>query len=500
MASYSYLGPAPPGTDNWLDWQIEMGRWDTTQRAVRLLYGTWDQDLELRARNVLGSMTLSAWGKLDLSSNAFRQIWDALATLYDDTPAPSHPDPAGQDLLSLVADTGYWAGMQRVQRDTLGIREMVMRVDVVKDKLAYRPVFPCSITAYVEADTPTEPYRICESRQIYNDELKRTVYAWEDWNIYEGRASRQIHYDGLIDPYVVPGPYPFYKADGTPVLPYVIYHASKTKHLWDITSQLELMEGTYTTAINYSFFENALLNASFGKPYGIDVEVEGAETVTGKDGRAYRVVATDPGVFTLFRAKERADGSPPTPEINQLPVPVDPSIILGAVRDYERKFSIMAGLPADQVKMDGDPRSGYAVSVSRDAQRQLQRKYEPIFREADLKVIQLSAIALNNAGLGPFPEDGYEIAYAGIALSKEELAAKREHVLALIDAGLMSKKAAYMSLNPGTSEEAAEAALDEIKEEQAEEAPDPLDMMAKVGQVPPGVEPDTNNTPEPVDE
>ena len=80
-----------------------------------------------------------------------------------------------------------------------------------------------------------------------------------------------------------------------------------------------------------------------------------------------------------------------------------------------------------------------------------------------LELISISAVMINGAEGLTLPEDGYSIRFESVPKSPDELKADREHALALIDAGLMDKIAAYQSLNPGTTRDAAIRALEEIR-------------------------------------
>jgi hypothetical protein len=69
---------------------------------------------------------------------------------------------------------------------------------------------------------------------------------------------------------------------------------------------------------------------------------------------------------------------------------------------------------------------------------------------------------INRATGSRWPEWGYSVSYQEIPLSPDERKARREDVLALLDAGLLSNVQAYRELNPGLSEEQARQDLQAI--------------------------------------
>ena len=80
-----------------------------------------------------------------------------------------------------------------------------------------------------------------------------------------------------------------------------------------------------------------------------------------------------------------------------------------------------------------------------------------------IALVRLAAIMVNRFGGGNYPESCYSIRFESIPKSADERKADRENIVELMGAGLMDKVSAYQMLNPGTSKEAAVAALDEIR-------------------------------------
>ena len=62
-----------------------------------------------------------------------------------------------------------------------------------------------------------------------------------------------------------------------------------------------------------------------------------------------------------------------------------------------------------------------------------------------------------------YPETGYRVTYHGVPQSAQERAAQRQHLLELLDAGLIDMVSAYQDLHPGTTDEEAMQALQRIQ-------------------------------------
>ena len=145
-------------------------------------------------------------------------------------------------------------------------------------------------------------------------------------------------------------------------------------------------------------------------------------------------------------------------------MPAEPSVIGEYCAAMERRLVHEAGLISpDPQALGGDARSGFAISVNRDGQREVQRRTMPLFNRADRAVLALTAAQLNALEGTSYPTAGYTIAYRGIPQSASERQAHRVHVLELMEAGLMDRVTAYMELYPGVSQQQALEALAAIE-------------------------------------
>lgn len=464
--------PTPPETADQL-------RWGYTHMVRDLLYGNWKAHLEKRVREAVGPVRREAWGLLDLSANLYVQGWNALAVLYDRAPTVQHEDEAAADLMStVVSEALLWSMMQRVQRDTLGLREMLIRVEIADGMPVYRPVFPDHVVAVADPDQQDRPVQIWEAipRLDWRTRTGSLIWTWDVWSIAGDEpfyrvlsADRQqdlsAHY---LDTEQVGPTYAWRDGDGVPVLPYVLYHAQHTGRLWDPFATRELVEGTLNLGVKYTFLGHVERNTAWPQRVMINAMPAGMSVVDEEhDSTARRhEIVTDPAVAVALQAIDPEAGQP---SIGQWQTVGDPASMMEVITQYERRlFSFFGINPADQLRLSADPRSGYAIAVSRDSQRTVQRRYEPVARAGDTELLRLTAIGLNRAGVdGTFPEDGWKITYHGIPLSAEEQKAVREHVAGQIGTGLMSRVDGYLALNPGLTRKQAEQALERIRRENA---------------------------------
>ena len=384
-------------------------------------------------------------------------------------PTPLHDDDGAQPLFAAVSASGLWPLMRRVQRDTLGLREMAVRISTSDDDaLIYRPVFPDLLVAEPDPERPDRPLLIREMRQReHNGKLR---WAWDELDIRDPKSPtyRVILNDGAktdITQAQLGGSfsgesYPYRLADGTPFLPYVLYHAEATGRLWDVYSTRELVEGTLNVAVFYSLLSHVLRAASWPQKYAVNVRVPGTSFLDeDSDGHGRQGITTDPATVLMLEAEPGANAV-----IGQWQASADPAAMIEVIAKYERRLASFAGInSADQIRMDGDPRSGYAVTVSREAQREVQRRYEVQARAGDIELLEKSAAILNERTDSAYPETGYDISYHGIPLSLEERRMQRDELLQLLDAGLIDKATAYQELHPGMSRAQAELELAQIE-------------------------------------
>ena len=452
-------------------------RWEHSALRERMLLGLWEQDLKKKLGQYLDPQRQAAWGGVDLSSNVFKSITSQLACLFDRQPTLFHPDGAAPLVApgGAIAKAGLWPMMTRFQADVLGLREYAMRVNYdPRFGLRYRPVAPSNIIARALPEDPDRPVRVEELRLREHPKTGSPIWTWDVLDVSDPKAplyqvleaTTTGHGADLTKLYLgrdLSGDfYPYRKNDetGTPVLPYVLFHAESTGKLWDSFAWREVVEGSLSSALLMSFFTHSARQASWPQRYAVGVRIPGAEVLDMEGAGRRARVPVDPTSLLLFE-----NDSEGQPMVGQFAPAADIDTMLTSIMQYEHRVAAWAGISAAdlQRQASGTARSGYALSVTNSAKREAQRRYEETFRRGMLDLIEVSAVLLNSAEGLSLPEAGYSIRFESVPKSADEMKADRENALELIEAGLMDKVSAYQRLNPGTSREAAATALDEIR-------------------------------------
>jgi hypothetical protein len=245
--------------------------------------------------------------------------------------------------------------------------------------------------------------------------------------------------------------YPYRRADGAPILPVVLYHASLYgDRLFDAFNGVELYEGSLNLAVYYSFLAHTLRDASFPQRYAIGVRIAGSDMVDG-GSRGQRVeVVTDPTTILMLDAAMEQQ-----PQVGQFVAGADVEKIEATIAAIAHRLATDAGLaPTDLQRTSGSAKSGYAISLSSEGKRTAQRKYILQQRDADERLVAISATLYNRAMGTQFPEGGYSVHYREIPLSPEELASRRAHAMEMMEAGLMDKVEALRLFGSLTHEDA----------------------------------------------
>lgn len=463
--------PLPPRLE-------DINRWKHTRLRRRLLYGQWDDDLRELVVAAAGTKRADAWKMIDLSANVFRASMQQVAVQYDRRPFVLHAEDLGRQVAQLAASGQLWGLMPRMQRDTLGLREGLVRVDLVKDpddgwRPIYRQVTPDYVTGTAHPDAPGRPGLLREAI-LRDGPGGEQVWTWEVWDTLPGHEPSvrclDTNGDDCSPLYLrradgSPAPigglvgrdYTWRSAAGVPFLPYAAYHASYTGRLWDPYEARELVAGSLNIALMWSLWGHLLRNAAWLQRFSVGARPVG--TRQGGDQAGRSVVQADAATIMMFEVDE-AEGGQGVVQLGAFPQPADPMVAAEAVALYERRIAAFAGInPADIQRVAGDPRSGYALAVTREGQREAQVRFEPQFRLGDERVLWITAQLLRRATGRPYPTSGYELQYQTVPKSLEELRAEREDVFARLDHGLIDKVAAYRRFHPGVGDEDAARAL-----------------------------------------
>ena len=324
---------------------IELNRVNHTRLGRRLLYNEHEADVVERVKRNIGDVREAAWGVVDLTSNASLQMWTGAAVLYDEEPEIICPNP---DLVTRLAEIGYFAQQQRVQRDTLALREMFIRIEADPGGgLTTRPVFPDLVSAWASPRRPDVPIRLMETS--WADEVGGWVRYDLDTRNPELPTYRVITADGKNDDVTEAvlghtydgADYPYrWTATGEPFIPYAGFHAAKTGFLFDPYTNREIVEGSLNIGVLLTFYGHLVRNAAWAQRYAVNLEPIGMDIVSG-DGTTStrREIVTDPATLLLLR---RVDGAAEG-QVGQWSSPGDPEAVLRSIGMYERRILSIAG-------------------------------------------------------------------------------------------------------------------------------------------------------------
>lgn len=427
------LSQTPPSPSD----PAEIARVKHTRKRRRLLYSCHEPDLLELMERQLGNVRRAAWGAPDMTANPFLSLWEQSARLYALEPQVDHEDSAGRDLLDRVAEAGLWSLMQRVQRDTLALREMALRITTEDGALVFRPVFPDMAEAVASPRRPSLPL-------VFSEWVQDDGLGWVKLTADTRNATwRAVTQDGDNVTQDVLGTSEWqYTGSTGPALPYSLIHAQECGWTWDPYTLSEIVDGSLNIGLYLTYYGHLVRNAAWAQRYAAGVRVDAAGVRDAPDAARLEVI-TDPATLLLLSAEEGQQ-----PMVGQWSPAGDPEAILRSVAMYERRILTLAGLhPPDVTRQSADIRSGYSLVVARESIREQQRLFAPSFRRGDLETLRIAAIALNTAEGTSYPEAGYSIRYQGLPPSPVEDRAKREHVTELLDRGVVTPEEARHALS-----------------------------------------------------
>ena len=464
-------------------------RWKHSALRRRLLTGLWEQDLEEELLRHLPTDRREALGPSDMSSCAIEQVTRQLAMLYHSDPNVSND----QDITALVGrdgyvtKSGYFQLMQRVQQMTLGIREMFVRVDVAPHHagsvarvpgLSFRCVSPDFVIASASPDAPDVPLYYQELRLRMNPENGEPVWVWDILDIRDknnplfgmfqatpsGGIGRDMSVEYMGHDTMRGDAYPYRSKEGVPFLPVVLYHAEKTGQLFNAFDAAQLAYGSLTAAVLFSFYVHCVRDNSWPQKYVAGLSVSGLSQLDNDLTGRRSAISTDPSSILMFQTEPDMQGQPLIGSFSY----ADPEKLLESISKYEYRVATAAGISSEVLRQSGDPRSGYALSISRDGQREAQRRYAPVFRRSDQEMLEKCAMLCNRFLGASLPESGYRVVYTPLGLSPEEMKAQREDIIQKLSAGLISPVDAMQMLNPDLDPIEAKQQLERIRAERAQ--------------------------------
>ncbi len=446
------------------DSESDQGRWREQALRVRLLTGKHIDDVrneieDMFAREVAADLEINP----DLSRNPFRLIYQQLNVAYLEPPDVRIDGPE-QDMSPIITPK-LWAQQQATALYTLALNECLVRVDFKHwadaTECSYRLVLPDTVVVHASKNNPDQPGRVEELR------YRKDCWTWEIWDVmdpanpefriekYDDESGDRVDATAEFAPELA-GAYPYRRRDGTPILPYVLYHKQVGSQLWNWTEGTELSRGALRLSALWSHWSDGFLNAAHPQRWAMDVDTQaGISRTIG--GTAVDVVPVDRKSIIKFQSKGPGGGS-----LGQFSSAMDPMNAAEALRVYEQGLAVYAGLNPSDLQIT-QAQSGYAIVVSREGQRRAQKLVEPALRLAD-QSLMATAASLSNMYLGTsLPEDprDYSIHYRALKPSLEERRAQSDVLASEAELGIISKIDVLRGLHPEieSDEEALERLL-----------------------------------------
>jgi len=477
MSQDTALSDIPP-----LPSQDDEARRTHSRLRRRLLEGQWKQDLENKCREFFPVGTVDRLGVLDTSRNLFGTIVKQLAIQYDNPPRVTHADADVDEFATRVRHDGLWAIGARNARNTIGMREGLIRTDYTTERgeLLYRAVPSDLVYAEAAADNPDEPNLVVEARlaslDIGDGKGEQDRWTWDVLDIRDpqdpkyrvllpgGRARIEEAADiteQVLGGSFSGGDYP-YVVEASAVLPYSLFHAQRTGELFNPYENSEQVECTLHIGALWSFWAYLCRDAAYSQRWAIGVQLGGG-AIRGSGKAARKEVHLDPTSSAMFTEEVPGGG-----RLGQFGASVDPERFQLAIDSYERACLGHSGLsPDDFQKSGGAAESGYAIALKRETVRRIQKASEAQFERADKEVLALSAALLNANEGGNLPESGYSIRYMAVPPTPSERQARVAEATSLLEVGLASPVDIVLAQHPGMERAEAIAHLETIRQERA---------------------------------
>lgn len=427
----------------------ERARVQHTRLRRRILYDQHYQDAHERLVEDVGPSNAVLWGSVDGMTNPLAQVYGKLSVLYASPPSLTVP-PGGEDVAAALDEAGLWQLLGRVQRDTLALRDMFVRVSVQEGVVMVHPVFPDLVA--VKTDPRTGALVRVEEWAPDPDDPSRWVRLVHDisgiapllcvWT-EEGKDCTERVLGSVFEG----ADYPYRDQAGKPLLPYVAYHAAKTGSVFDPYTDSTVVDGSLKLSVLYTFWNFALLQASWRQRYASDCEPQGLGPISGVHAQS---VGASPAGVVIFKGFE--DGGA-NASVGTFEVPSDVEGLLRSIQSREARLVSAALGSADVSRSDSEIRSGYSLAVSREAQREAQRAYEPLFRRSDLALIKLVSALMGG------PTAGWGISYSSIPRDPQEAQGELDRIAKQLDLRLIDRVGAWLALHPGASEQEAIQAI-----------------------------------------
>ena len=449
----------PPAADTY-----DVERQRCTALAERMLLGDWYQDLIVELAQFLAPEVLQRMTHPDITRNTLKTFSVGQNVLYTEPPTVT----AGNVDLGAILRPELWPLRQRGNLMTVGLRDSFMRLDWYEGiGVSYRVVSPSYISeAWATPERPDTPVGLREMR--LRRHAGHPTWTRDTWDVSNPAApifkievqdaqSKWADVTQQHMPKLAPGAYPYMRGD-TPIFPWVMHHAEISDCIWHWNERRELIDGTLKVGCLWTMWIHGVRDCAHPQRVGLDVE---APQATGTDAlRPVDKIAMDQAAILLLRSVTGRNGS-----INTLAPGMDPKAMAEAILAYEAGQAQAAGLSAADVQVGGtNGMSGYAIVVSRDGQRRAWGAQKPAALMGDQLLLATAAKLSNAYGGTALPESpgDYQIAYAEMGRTADEIKGELDEVQKLVDAGLMGPIDAMIAVYPQLDYDGAVSRLVDI--------------------------------------
>ena len=438
----------------------ERERWEHVSKVHRILTGQWTEDAQTALADLFDSEAIQYLPKPDLSRNPLLSTHSQIATTHDgEVLISATGDP---DLAPLRLDL-VWPLLLGADLFASAMNEVLYRVVVQPDGRAcrLRIVTPDCIEAYPHEDEPTRPAVVRELRwreRYSEDGTEEGEWVWETWDARDPAAPawRLTNAEGYDvtekwSPGSVSGEWPALYRDraGLPVMPYILRHDQIGTRLWNWRRGTELVEGTLRVSALWTYW--IMLARDVSTPQRVLIDGDVSETGTGPGQPTAPVIKTSP--IHVLRVRSDSTGSA---RLDSWTAPGSALDQATALDLYEGSLGQYAGLTAADISRGTSTAgSGYAIVVSRDGLRRVQRRKIPAARVADQELLATMARLLWRVASLPESPDDYLVSYPGVGESIDDQSARTDLALREVEAGVRNPAEIVQARTPGmTSEEA----------------------------------------------
>lgn len=451
-------------------------RWAESAKRARILDGEWRQDAREYFASFYAEEVRTFLPPAQLGINPAASVWNQMSTAYDEDPEVTYPgiDP---EALSLIVTEECWPQMVEALPRIFGLGDGAVYVTHRQGRgIVYQWIDPHHIEGDPDPIDPDQFARLrwysprtreSDGAQEWTRDVWDPTGKWGEPGVplFRIEARRTMAQgagtaDGWVDvteEYApeAAGEYPRRNTAGEPLLPFIAFHSRISNRLWNGSRGIELVEGTYTTSALLTFWLMNVRDNSNPVRGIVDGEIDGAGQAAPTGGIAARYMVMHPGSTLMVRSR----GERTAREFQWSPNS-DPRTALEAAFLFIRELAVSYGISPSDLQITGG-QSGYAIAISKEGQRKVQRRVVPALRRSDRLRLAMAAAIVNQATGSALPEDPgeYTIAYRGNEPTADERKAEADEAAQHREQGIITPVEHWQMVHPGDDDATAWAGL-----------------------------------------